>query len=49
MANLIQLSDIETNSQIGREAAALLLQHSPLLKFLNDHSAFELDAVDFDW
>lgn len=44
-----EVSRIEAESEIGRAAVALMLQHSPMLQFLDEHNAFEQDAMDFDW
>lgn len=49
MANLIDVSQIEAESEVGRSAAGLLLQHSPMLATLDRLNAFELDATEFDW
>lgn len=46
MANLAPLSDLGTSPR-GREALGVLLQESPHLRFMEQNSAFELDATDF--
>ncbi len=49
MGKFAALSRIEVDSEIGRNAVAMMLQHSPLIRFLDENNAFELDAMDFDW
>ena len=45
MATLSQLSNLETER--GRQVLALLLQHSPFFRFMEDNSAFAEDGTDF--
>lgn len=49
MANIASLSDVQSPSGRGREALALLLTESPLLRALDRTSAWEQDAFNYDW
>lgn len=48
MANLAAVSQLG-DSERGPAALARLIEISPLIRFLDQHGAFELDATDFDW
>lgn len=47
MSNLTSLSQIE--SERGRAALGILLLQAPLTRHLDQQSAFEEDATDFEW
>ena len=48
--NLPQISKfINSPSGRGNDALALLLQNSPFLRFIDENSGWELDAINFSW
>jgi hypothetical protein len=48
MPNLTDISNVR-GSDLGRTALGLVLEESPLLRLLDQQSAFEEDATDFDY
>ena len=48
MANLTPISQVG-DTERGSAALARLLEVSPVIRFLDGASAFEVDATDFDW
>jgi hypothetical protein len=49
MAGLKQISRINSPSGRGNDALAVLLQESPFLRFIDENSGWELDALNFNW
>ena len=47
--NLPQISTIESPSGRGNDALAIWLQESPFLRFIDENSGWELDALSFNW
>jgi hypothetical protein len=48
MANLVQIS-VNNKTPRGKDALGILLTYSPLVRFLNGMSGFEVDGTDFDY
>lgn len=46
--NLAQISNIDSQSAYAKGALAIMLENSPILRFFDSRSAFELDSTDYD-